>query len=142
MIIQYISCIKKSITFKVIHIVVFITINAGNGLINNKLSGVQSREESPPGNLFVCQQMIWQPCNTKCGNPVDRTVSKLLPFDFQCHKTQIRTPKSCFYHVYYESYGEIRKFGNPAIRYLATLQSGGFEIAPIRFPMPENILVN
>ena len=52
-----------------------------------KLSGVQSREESPPGDLFVCQQMIWQPCNTKCGNPVDRTVSKLLPFDFPCPKT-------------------------------------------------------
>ena len=108
----------------------------------NKLSGVQSREESPPGDLFVCQQMIWQPCNTKCGNPVDRTVSKLLPFDFPCPKTQIRTPKSCFYHVYYESYGEIRKFGNPVIRNLATLLSGGFEIAPIRFPMPENILVD
>ena len=24
----------------------------------NKLSGVQSREESPPGDLFVCQQVI------------------------------------------------------------------------------------
>ena len=55
---------------------------------------------------------------------------------------QIRTPKSCFYHAYYESYGEIRKFGNPVIRYLATLLSGGFEIAPIRFPMLENILVD
>ena len=28
------------------------------------------------------------------------------------------------------------------IRNLATLLSGGFEIAPIRFPMPENILVD
>merc|ERR1712055_51424 len=45
-------------------------------------------------------------------------------------------------HVYYESYGEIRKFGNPVIRNLATLLSGGFEIAPIRFPMTENILVD
>ena len=52
------------------------------------------------------------------------------------------TPKSCFYHVYYESYGEIRKFGNPAIRNLAILLSGGFKIALIQFPMPENILVD
>ena len=108
----------------------------------DKLSGVQSREESPTGDLFVCQQMILQPCNTKFGNPVNRKVSKLLPFDFPCPKTWIRTRKSCFYHVSYESYGEIRKFGNPAIRNLATLLSSGFEIAPIRFPMSENIFVD
>ena len=52
-----------------------------------KLSGVQLREASPLRDLFVCQQMIWQPCNAKCGNPVDRTVSKLLPFDLPCSKT-------------------------------------------------------
>ena len=57
------------------------------GIKVNKLSGVQSREESPLVDLFVCQQMIWQPCDTKCGNPVDRTVLKLLPFDFPCPKT-------------------------------------------------------
>ena len=45
-------------------------------------------------------------------------------------------------HVYYESYGEIRKFGNSVIRNLATLLSDGFEIAPIRFPVSENILVD
>ena len=48
--------------------------------------------------------------------------------------------KPCFYHVYYESYEEIRKFGNSVIHNLATLVSGGFEIAPIRFPKPEKIL--
>ena len=77
----------------------------------------------------------------KSGNPVDRTVSKVLPLDLPCSKTYIRTPKSCCYHVYYESYGEIRKFGNSVIRNLATLLSDGFGIAPIRFPITENILV-
>jgi len=32
--------------------------------------------------------------------------------------------------------------GNPAIPNVATLLSGGFEIAPIRFPMSENIFVD
>ena len=40
------------------------------GIIINKLSGVQSREESPLGDKIE----IWQSCNTKCGNPVDYTV--------------------------------------------------------------------
>ena len=85
---------------------------------------------------------IWQPCNTKCGNPVHRTVSILLPFDFPCSTTLIRTSKSRFYHVYYESYGEIRKFGNSVIQNLATLFSDGFKIAPIRFLVSENIFVD
>ena len=42
--------------------------------------------------------------------------------------------ESCFYNVYYESYGETRKFGNLVIRYLATLLSDGFEIAQFDFP--------
>ena len=54
----------------------------------------------------------------------------------------IRTPKLVFYHVYYESYGEIRKFGNSVIRNLATLFSDCFKIASIRFPMSENIFVD
>ena len=129
----------------------------------NKLSGVLSYKEWLPGDLFVCQQMIewlrhgYHPiprapkCNCrhqnhglkrKSGNPVDRTVSKVLPLDLPCSKTYIRTPKSCFHHVYCESYWEIRKFGNSAIGNLTTLLSDRFKIATIRFPMSKNILVD
>ena len=39
------------------------------------------------GGKLWSKTEIWQPCSTKCCNPVDRTDSKLLPFDFPCSKT-------------------------------------------------------
>ena len=39
---------------------------------------------------------IWQPCNIKYDNPVNRTAPNVLPSDFPCPKTQTRTQN----HVY------------------------------------------
>ena len=53
-------------------------------------------------------------------------MTKLLPFYSPCPKTLVRTPKSCFNHVYYESFRKIYKSGNSVIPDLTTLFSDGF----------------
>ena len=39
------------------------------------------------GDKLWSKTEIWQPYNTKCGNSVDWTVSKLLPLYFPCPET-------------------------------------------------------
>ena len=111
--------------------------------VNRRLNGfdMATIQFTVPKNVIADTKIMF--LGQLGGNPAITNVATLSIRRFQnCSHSISHASKSCFYHVYYETYREIRKFVNSAICNLSTPLSDSFEIAPIRFPMPENILVD